>query len=352
MYNGSKLIYLDQCRLSDYGKCMCGYETHKKYKTVSTKISSKTDDGSWIIPINTTQIIESIQYNETPDKEGSPKKTNNHILILLKKSRLQLLDFAHTCRTEIYCVLNDKPITTNRFLLPYTTMPVPLSNLEISIKNKTDNLKKDQEYLDMFYGFLDTFAWSLIYNNDFDEFSKLFKDMDSNEFDKHFDSLKESIKKVRESMASLFTEVEYLEELKKLYLKCKKEKGKSFADKIFTLEAFLTTCQQINRLLARHSKTVEIPDSILSDEDKLYEFSMKNHSFKVYITLILHLYQNERGKIDKNDLKDILFLSVAVPYCDIIITEKKWANVICDKKMDVLFGTKVSNDLNLLLNED
>lgn len=57
--------------------------------------------------------------------------------------------------------------------------------------------------------------------------------------------------------------------------------------------------------------------------------------------------QRER-KIKINDIYDIRHLAMAVPYCDIVVTDKERTADIIEKNLDVLYNTKViSNYLNL-----
>jgi len=44
-------------------------------------------------------------------------------------------------------------------------------------------------------------------------------------------------------------------------------------------------------------------------------------------------------KIDKNDMNDIAALSMAIPYCDIVVTEKMWSSIALQAKLDKLYDT-------------
>lgn len=50
----------------------------------------------------------------------------------------------------------------------------------------------------------------------------------------------------------------------------------------------------------------------------------------------------------KNDFIDTLFLSVAIPYCDIIVTEKKWCNLAHQENLDKIYSTKFVSSLDEL----
>jgi hypothetical protein len=50
-----------------------------------------------------------------------------------------------------------------------------------------------------------------------------------------------------------------------------------------------------------------------------------------------------------NDLNDVISLSIAVPYCDVVVTEKSWASLITAAKVGKPFGTLVTRHLNDLV---
>jgi len=50
-----------------------------------------------------------------------------------------------------------------------------------------------------------------------------------------------------------------------------------------------------------------------------------------------------------NDVRDVSHLCMAIPYCDVVITERYWVDKIKREKLDERYGTKVSSDLSFLL---
>lgn len=69
----------------------------------------------------------------------------------------------------------------------------------------------------------------------------------------------------------------------------------------------------------------------------------------VEINLYTERNEHRDRKIEPNDEIDIGFLSVAVPYCRVVVTEKFWANLIHRTKLDEKYGTYVGHDLNEIL---
>lgn len=54
--------------------------------------------------------------------------------------------------------------------------------------------------------------------------------------------------------------------------------------------------------------------------------------------------------LHKNDYFDIMHLSAMLPYCDIVITEKKWVDLAKQAKLDKIYNTKLLSDIRLLPN--
>jgi hypothetical protein len=49
--------------------------------------------------------------------------------------------------------------------------------------------------------------------------------------------------------------------------------------------------------------------------------------------------------IEPNDLNDLSFLSVAIPYCDVVVTEKQWVDLAKRKGVDRKYNTVLLSDL-------
>jgi hypothetical protein len=57
------------------------------------------------------------------------------------------------------------------------------------------------------------------------------------------------------------------------------------------------------------------------------------------------LHDNPENKWAANDLVDITYLSLAVAYCDVVVTEKKWTHLFNRTDLPARFDTRVFNDL-------
>ncbi len=50
--------------------------------------------------------------------------------------------------------------------------------------------------------------------------------------------------------------------------------------------------------------------------------------------------------VSENDATDISFLSVVIPYCEVVVTEKFWASIIEKKKLNIKYNTIVVRNLD------
>lgn len=68
----------------------------------------------------------------------------------------------------------------------------------------------------------------------------------------------------------------------------------------------------------------------------------------------LTLYRDRQWSrsVDPNDLRDIGYLSLAIPYCDVVVTERFWARATEETGLAEKYGTVVCTDLAEILEYD
>jgi hypothetical protein len=69
-------------------------------------------------------------------------------------------------------------------------------------------------------------------------------------------------------------------------------------------------------------------------------------SLDVEINLFVERNEHRDRKIQANDELDLAFLSLAVPSCRAVVTERFWTSLIRRMKLDVKYGTYVTSDLS------
>jgi hypothetical protein len=87
-------------------------------------------------------------------------------------------------------------------------------------------------------------------------------------------------------------------------------------------------------------------------QDKLLAFFESVPTLDVEIELVVERNENWSRKIHKNDKADISFLSVAIPYCDIVVCEHFFTMSAINRKLDKKYNTIILEkltDLSTLL---
>lgn len=80
--------------------------------------------------------------------------------------------------------------------------------------------------------------------------------------------------------------------------------------------------------------------------DKVKQFFLNIPFVDITVRLLHELFRQKDRRLDKNDQRDILFLIAAVPYSDIIISEKYWVHTIKKLKMDKKYNTAVFTSID------
>jgi hypothetical protein len=86
---------------------------------------------------------------------------------------------------------------------------------------------------------------------------------------------------------------------------------------------------------------------VMPDKFRTTEFLETIPSIHVWSDLYLHLYhRNKQTSVELNDFYDIAHLAVAVPYCDVVVCDKKMKDILRQSGLDQKYGTKVFSNLS------
>lgn len=102
------------------------------------------------------------------------------------------------------------------------------------------------------------------------------------------------------------------------------------------------TNSQIKSLIITYFTTREKLFDFLKLIPTLYVFFVLNHARNL----------NKSRPIDSHDIYDLGALSIAIPYCDVVVTERQWAQILNEKGLDKLYNTRIIyklDDLNSIL---
>ncbi|WP_433524030.1 hypothetical protein ACQPZ2_01985 [Nocardia pseudovaccinii] len=89
-------------------------------------------------------------------------------------------------------------------------------------------------------------------------------------------------------------------------------------------------------------------DEVFRDKETIRELLQRIPSRWVSSELRRVRLRNPQQPWTKNDLNDILALSIAVPYCDVVVTERQWSRHINHLGLAEQYGTTVLHDLTEL----
>jgi hypothetical protein len=152
-------------------------------------------------------------------------------------------------------------------------------------------------------------------------------------------------------------------------LKALEQYNKSQAEFVRRVESFREKSKQHGKVTHRRSYianlTIAIQDELI-EALKLYDKTMddfldlgRDGITSIYencptvdIEIALAVSRNEQWdkKVKANDSVDIAFLTIAIPCCDVIVTEKFWGTLARQKKLHQKYRTLLFGDLNELEN--
>ena len=77
-------------------------------------------------------------------------------------------------------------------------------------------------------------------------------------------------------------------------------------------------------------------------------YLMKIPTAFVQFTLLYGQAQQLQRPIEVNDMPDIWCLTLAIPYCDIVVTENMWASIANQAKLDRICNTTILQSIQEL----
>lgn len=304
MFNGKYVIYLDQNKWSDIMKTIDN-QTYKngKYSVVVQKIIEKSKSHEWIFPVSDTHFTETLIWKN---------------------------------RSNSYKLASIIGKISNRYTMPH---------FYIVLEDEITRIAQGKDMLKTYLKKGDPFAFTG------NESLMSFKDNDGNkkpELEKEFQEFLSGINIYGMAMYSDYFDRKEIEQNNETIFKNMENEKKWFLS--------LPEKNRIQQYKVKSFKDLYIgmelsylSDDILIDDEKTLSILEKVKSFDTRISLKINLYQNIGGRIDINDNKDIRFLSVAIPYCDVVIAERKWINIAKSLKLDTKYNVIMERDLNYLM---
>ena len=86
-----------------------------------------------------------------------------------------------------------------------------------------------------------------------------------------------------------------------------------------------------------------------SEGDDALELFKQFPATYTYVSLSISRDLQKQRPIQQNDIDDLMALSVAIPYCDVVVTENMWAHEAKANDLDEIYDTTVLSDLEDLI---
>lgn len=99
------------------------------------------------------------------------------------------------------------------------------------------------------------------------------------------------------------------------------------------------------KLLPVLAKDLTIDDVLELGPEGIANFIRSAPTYDVEISLATQRNEHHDREADKNDMIDLGFLGMAIPYCDVVITENFWADLAKRERLGDKYNTLISGDL-------
>jgi hypothetical protein len=130
--------------------------------------------------------------------------------------------------------------------------------------------------------------------------------------------------------------------------KISKSLSKTMRRRVYVAE--LTTILSPEIYTALESIDLHFSDFLSLGKHRMTEFIRSIPPLDVEIELFTERNEHWDRQIDANDTRDIDFLSVAIPYCGVVVTELFWVSIAKRTGLDRKYGTIMLSDLAALPN--
>ncbi len=315
-------IYLDQNKWIDLGRAILRPDDDNTYVEVAELIKNKVEKGEWIVPLSLIHFLETLARGNNRSREGLAR-------VMEDVSRGYTIVPSMDVEQEEF---HNKFAELHSFRATYPIEPI-------------------KEHL---FGALGSNPPSIEFNRELDP------DIET-KIREVFSSAKKSNDLYKKYMANTLTDQEK-DENEKMNLelvegwKQRQERISRITEKYrykwFLANQFVENfMKHLDYLMQTFKKNRDelIPGDILKCEEKVIALLEGIPSLNVRIKLMYQLLRDINATVHRNDPKDVQFLSMAIPYTDVVITEKKWWHLANQEKLGELYCTEIEKDLNFLL---
>jgi hypothetical protein len=317
----TKYIYLDQNHWVNLAKTFAG--KNDNYKEVAEKIIEKSESGEWIFPLSIIHFMETeARFDDRSRKELAKVMagiSRNYSIVPSIYTDVQELNNAVASLHGIPTVNIRDEVIKKDFL---RAAGLDGENFEIKgTKNPEETEIIKQE---------------------------LIKKMKTVPLFEIFMSIPQNRERIEKSIKDMNSPIEEYELQRSHLMKMPQQ----YREKYFTANTFIASHgEKLVELFRRFGVAKEdfIPEEVFASPESTMEFLESTPSLDIRNKLTFDILTETSREFHRNDYKDICFLSTAVPYCDVVITEKLWAHYLTQRGIDKKYDTYISKDLNDLL---
>jgi hypothetical protein len=311
-------VYLDQKDWINLARAYYDRPDGKRYKGVLQKILETVENKKAIYPLSFTHVIET---NKRRDLES--RKRLASFMAEVSRGNTIAPQFLMTLSELNYAVAakygTKRPNIKNAF-----GFGIPFAfGMELVIKDENDAIVKPNDEMRRFiHDMLTNKAASthILVGNDI--------------------KLPDMIRSLEENRRKHVKDAEEFRQKTKEY-------DKRLLKRAYVANLVLGLYDDLSKILIKHGQTID--DFLKIGADQFEPFFAKVPSLHTEIELATKRNKHWDKRIDGNDVSDITSLSVAIPYCDIVVTEVFWTNVVKSTALDKKYNTKVVSSLDALL---
>jgi hypothetical protein len=311
-------VYLDQKDWINLARAYYNRSDGQQYKAVLKKVVEAVENKKAIFPLSFTHVIET---NKRRDLESRKRLASFMAEIsqgntIAPQFKITLSELNHAIATK-YKTRIPKSDPVFGFGIPFAF------GMTLVIKDKNDNsIKPTTEIKQIIHDTLTnkSIATQILIGND--------------------KKLVDAIKFLKENRRK---HVEAAEELRKRV----RDYDKRLLKRAYVANLLLGLHNDLSSILTKHGQTIEA--FLKMGSDQLEPFFAKIPSLDTEIELATKRNEHWDKSIEGNDVSDITSLSVAIPYCDIVVTEVFWTNILKSIGLDKKYNTKVISSLDALL---
>lgn len=317
-----KFIYLDQNKWIDLAKAIINPKHNTQYHEVSQLIQNKVESQEWLFPLSLVHFIETLRRSE-------PGSRRRLALVMSKISKQSAIkSYVDIEEIELFNLLAKVHAPNEvRAVQPieYNVLTaIGVTKVELSAKSYMPSCLVRE---------VATLLIQLI-SDDY-LFEKMIMDIEC-------DSLLAKIDGEDRQAVDMWTaEQSFL-----------KPFSGELKYKVFLLRQIAPFLAMAASRFAIHfnlSKDEVIPYNAMSKPEDALRYFEGVPSLETRIRLMFDRMRNPEHKIELHDSRDISFLATAIPYCDIVITERTWKHVANSQGLCKKYNTVVESNLNYLL---